>query len=378
MSSIILDFQSVFDTMNPENGYSRISDMISQNGSQIRFISQNYNSQSTPIWKQSLFLEDWIQVEVVDFKINSPKAYLRSDQPLKGCIYYLDVSNNMQKQCFSRTSKDDSTILANVNAEIEIFNKVNGNLEYQNLMVIVLKDSVSDSSGRLLQSGANLYVSEYQMGDDYEVYTETTSLEYFFYIGLPIICILLAVVVCILVVCIFKKRKSKHTKQKKVKKDKNPNSAEPSQNKIEQAKNPNTQIQSPVFNPQQNPTLNLSNANMQTPKISNPQMQMVYVMQVPINVQNGSNYSNQTFDSSKPRQSKASRFSGNNGSETLYPMPFPPINVEQNHYNLPENAPEGNDLKINSVGNLPDEDEVPVFEVNLEDVDKYGAQQKFS
>ena len=92
---------------------------------------------------------------------------------------------------------------------------------------------------------------------------------------------------------------------------------------------------------------------------------------------NGSNYSNKTIDTTRPKHSNASQFSGTQGSDITYTVPFPPINVEQNHYDINENQPEGNNLKINSIGNLPDENQVPVFEVDLGNVDKYGAQQKF-
>ena len=102
----------------------------------------------------------------------------------------------------------------------------------------------------------------------------------------------------------------------------------------------------------------------------------MYMMPAPMDPQIANTSSSRTVDGKNknlPNQTQLHAFAG---SQPMYMMTYPEVHAEQNHYSV--NEPQGNNLKIDSIANLPDGDEVPVFEVDLKNVDKYKAEQKFN
>ena len=219
VAPIIKEFQSIFDKETASQGYNSVYSLLDKKIDEIRYITHQYDFKQTSIWKQTLFLESWNYVEVFELMMNSPKAYLKSDQPLKGCVYFIDLDNTIQKRCFSNTLENSSKSPTNINLEIDLYNKQDSNLEFSNIIMIILKETVSNQNSRILQSSASVYVSQFEIGDDYEVKTELSSLQYFLYIGVPIISLVILIIIVVIVVLL--KRKKKHKGQAHLKDTKN-------------------------------------------------------------------------------------------------------------------------------------------------------------
>lgn len=372
---MISKFQNIFDNQTAAEGFVSLENLIKNNSEHIRLIHQNYDETKNPVWNQSLFLENWIKVEVFELIVEFQKAHIKSDLPLRGCIYYFDQGSSWNKECvWPYDSEGEKTP---IDVEVELYDKNVIESNTKNLYIVMVNNELALSNGRILESGANIYVSKYPIDDNFQPESGWTGLEYFLYIGIPIMCGLFLIFIIVCSVLIITKKK----KEKKEKETENADETKPTESNsnlnTKTKENPNhypLQNQ-PITNPMQAGAFPVPYNGQPN---QNGQMPFVYMMPVPMNQPNGNNSEAQRLSGNTKNPSNASQFTGFGGSQPVYMMPYPPANVKPNHYELPVNEPQGNKLKINSIGNLPDEDEVPVFEVNLENVDKYGGQQKFN
>jgi hypothetical protein len=252
----------------------------------------------------------------------------------------------------------------------------------------------------MLQSGATLYVSNSPINDNFELSGESNSLKYFFYIGVPIIVCLIIAILIFLVIKIVKKKLKKAkeipstTQKEPIKKQNEINSNPPNNNFIE-TEDQSSNFHYPINNPPLMPlSLNIPNNPYTNQKQSNNQLPMVYMMPVPLspidNIENNTgsrrtvdhkeiskNIKNSPIDNLN-HASRMNRKSGFNNSQPVYVVQMPQVDVQENHYNAPQEDLPGNNLKIESLSKIPGEEEVPVFEIDLANVNKYGDQQKFS
>ena len=201
--------------------------------------------------------------------LKSLQAFFKSDEPLKGCIFYFDTSQKIQKRCFTN---DDSTEYEDVDIEVELHHDLNKDLDDINLMLIILKQSSANTTRRVLESNANFYISQYQIDEDFGVFTEISNLEYFLYIGVPVLCLVFVVLAIVLMVYLVKKRRK--SKPKSAKKtiaklqDVNSIQKQPEEN-TSNAASPNQVF----FIPQQAPVFDVSTLGSPGLKLANNQSQ---------------------------------------------------------------------------------------------------------
>ena len=328
-------------------------------------------------------------IEFFTIKSKSFNLYLRAVNAITFWVYYEDSDGEMVKYEITNT-------IANLHMKLKK-EDADKNTEISVYLIAFLHNTLP-VPGRILSANEQkVYISNRPVQDsDMEIYT--TSLEYFLYIGFPLIIITLLVGIIILTVCLLKKRKQyKNAKEKNKQisnaKGNNVNSERTVSNPTQQiAMNPgfietdNVQLngnQNNIIN-QENPLTNPGaipqNAQIiygAPPQGANMPYPVMYVMpntdmskmSFPQTMTSGSN----NFETS--RTTGNTRPSGTSNFPIISNMPNIQSNLP-NHYANSDPLAGNNDLKVFDA-DMPREDTVPMFEIDVDKVNNYQPGQKF-
>lgn len=348
-----------------------------------------YNPEIHEVEEIEMFDSETKTIEFFTIKSKSFNLYLRAVNAITFWVYYEDSDGEMVKYEITNT-------IANLHMKLKK-EDADKNTEISVYLIAFLHNTLP-VPGRILSANEQkVYISNRPVQDsDMEIYT--TSLEYFLYIGFPLIIITLLVGIIILTVCLLKKRKQyKNAKEKNKQisnaKGNNVNSERTVSNPTQQiAMNPgfietdNVQLngnQNNIIN-QENPLTNPGaipqNAQIiygAPPQGANMPYPVMYVMpntdmskmSFPQTMTSGSN----NFETS--RTTGNTRPSGTSNFPIISNMPNIQSNLP-NHYANSDPLAGNNDLKVFDA-DMPREDTVPMFEIDVDKVNNYQPGQKF-
>ena len=365
---LIQKVSAVVNLSTNENNFDLLDYISVKYTSEINSTITTYDSNSLKIAKLELFNQANKIIEYIKLSVQAADLYLKSDKEYTGYVFYKHNNDNMMKESFFGKKID-----LQLSLKSKDYNNPNDKIEVAIAIFNVAK--IAKISGRILadEVKGNLYYSDDKVTDNY-IEDSISDLYLFYYIGIPLISLfVIAIIITIIVICFKKKKKSdeKGGSSKKLN-----TVSKGSENNITNPNDNGGSNLTPMIHPSQIVYGMPNDKNMPYP--------IMYMVPPPIN-QNGNN----------PNQlMPGSMFSGSGSFQpinmtcgSLDPnsnisgggisgMPLNPNSqYKQSHEFV--GAPVENNLKMFSVEELPGEDNVPMFEVNVNNVDKYTPGQKY-